>query len=81
MDTSSGIGLKRVDKVPVKAKSSSKKKHMIATASGQTGAKIARKVVTKMKRRGTVNKKGQVVKKGPTQKKKLRTSKKKMCSF
>lgn len=80
MDTSSGIGLKSADKVPVKAKSSSKKKHMIDTASGQTGAKIARKLVTKMKRRGTV-KKGQVVKKGPTQKKKLRTSKKKMCSF
>lgn len=81
MDTSSGIGVKSADKVPVKAKAGGKKKHMIDIASGQHGAKLARKQVTKMKRRGTV-KHGQVVKKGPMQKKKLRTSKKKnTCAF
>mmetsp|Transcript_19213 Transcript_19213/g.55322 ORF Transcript_19213/g.55322 Transcript_19213/m.55322 type:complete len:157 (+) Transcript_19213:104-574(+) len=76
MDTSRGLGTKSADKVPVKAKSAGKKKHMIDSMGSVTGAKIARKKVTKMKRRGTA-KNGVVVQR----KRSTKSRKKNTCSF
>ena len=76
MDTSRGLGTKSADKVPVKAKSAGKKKHMIDSKGSVTGAKIARKKVTKMKRRGTA-KNGVVIQR----KRSTKSRKKNTCSF
>jgi hypothetical protein len=77
MDTSRGLGTKSADKVPAKAKSSAgKKKHMIESKGSVIGAKIARKKVTKMKRRGTA-KNGVVVQR----KRSTKSRKKNTCSF
>mmetsp|Transcript_12781 Transcript_12781/g.18650 ORF Transcript_12781/g.18650 Transcript_12781/m.18650 type:complete len:152 (+) Transcript_12781:107-562(+) len=66
MDTSNGNG-KNPDKMVTKKPS--KKKHVFPNVAGQSGAKLARQKVNKMKRRGKM-KKGQVVRKIPTGRKK-----------
>ena len=76
MDTSRGLGTKSADKMPVKAKLAGKKKHMIDSKGSVIGAKIARKKVTKMKRRGTA-KNGVVVQR----KRSTKSRKKNTCSF
>ena len=71
MDTDLTMGGKNPDKVPTKK--SKKKKHLLPNTAGQTGAKLARKKINKLKRAGKM-KKGQMVRKTTVKKKKGQVS-------
>lgn len=62
---------KSESKVPIKK--SRKKKHLLPNVAGQTGAKLARKKINKLKRAGKMRK-GQMVKKNTVKKKKGQVS-------
>ena len=74
----SSMGGKRADKVPIKAKSSKKKKQLIPNVQGQSGSRLAKKIINKAKRRGQI-KKGQWVQKSKP--KVTRKAKKDLASF
>ncbi len=79
MDTSMGLASgKRADKVPIKAKSSKRKKQLIPNVQGQSGSRMAKKIINKAKRRGQI-KKGQWVQKSKP--KVARKAKKDLASF
>ena len=81
MDTSDATAVttgKSLDKIPIKKSSSSRKKRLVIQATaGQSGAKLARKKITYMKKRGQMKKGQKVTKKANPQKKK----KKNLCAF
>ena len=79
MDTSDATTItgKKSEKIPVKRSSSRKKKLVIQATAGQSGAKLARKKITYMNRRGQMKKGQKVVKKAKPQQKK----KKNLCAF
>lgn len=71
MDTEMTSTGKSGDKVPVKK--SRKKKHLLPNTAGQTGAKLARQKINKLKRNGKMRK-GQMVRKVTVKRKKGQVS-------